>query len=148
MKTLSMDLRTRVLDAQKEGLPNSQIALRFKTSLFTVKRWLKRHRETGSISPLPRPGRTPAIDPQAQSLLKEWVEEQNDSTLEELRERWAEHGYPVARSTVDDWLGRLGLSRKKNDARRRTGASGHPRTAPAMAANGRRHSGRAAGVSG
>lgn len=148
MKTLSMDLRARVLDAQKEGLPKSQIALRFKTSLSTVKRWLKRHRESGSIAPLPRPGRTPTIDQQAQALLKEWVEEQNDLTLEELRERWAEHGFPVALSTVDDWLGRLGFSQKKNDARQRTGASRYPGTAPAMAANDRRRSRRAAGVSG
>ena len=119
MKTLSMDLRTRVVDAWKEGISKTQIALRFKSSLSTVKRWLKRHEETGSVAPLPRPGRTPGIDLKARALLKQWVEEQNDLTLEELRERWAEHGYSVACSTVDAWVNRLGLSRKKKRCARR-----------------------------
>jgi transposase len=76
--------------------------------------------KTGSLAPLSPPGRTPKIDERARELLRQWLAAENDLTIKELRERWSEHGYPVAASTVGEWLARLKLSYKKNDARQRT----------------------------
>jgi transposase len=110
---LSVDLRKRVLDDHQAGLPNTKIADKYSVGRSSVERWIARFKKTGSLEPLSPPGRTPKIDEHARDLLRQWLAEENDLTIEELRERWREHGYPAASSTVGDWLVRLKLSHKK-----------------------------------
>ena len=133
MNVLSMDLRKRIVAAREEGCTLDQIAAQLRISVPSVKRWLRRYRETGSLDAYPTPGRKPFIDARATALLRQWLEADNDLTLEELRLRWHEHGYPVVRSTVDAWLTRLKITRKKNNARHRTGSPRRPRPTPSMA---------------
>jgi putative transposase len=110
---LSVDLRKRVLDDHHAGLSNTRIAEKYSVGRSSVERWIARFKETGSLEPLSPPGRTPKIDEHARDLLRQWLAKENDLTIEELRERWSEHGYPVASSTVGEWLERLRLSHKK-----------------------------------
>jgi transposase len=84
MKPYSKDLRIRVLAAVDRGTPREEVAKTFSVSMPSIKRWLKRRRETGDVSPEPIPGRTPVNKGAA---LKEWLpehlEENPDLTLAE-----------------------------------------------------------------
>jgi transposase len=69
MKPYSKDLRLRVLSAVDAGTPREQVAKTFSVSMPTLKRWLKRRRETGDVEPRAIPGRPSGKG----TLLKEWL---------------------------------------------------------------------------
>ena len=56
MKPYSKDLRLRVLTAVDDGTPREEVTRTFSVSVPTIKRWLKRRRETGDVEPKPYPG--------------------------------------------------------------------------------------------
>jgi transposase len=90
MKPYSKDLRLRVLSAVDAGNPREEVAKTFSVSMPTIKRWLRRRKETGDVKPKPIPGR-----PSRKGvMLKEWLPnhlEANDNlTLEEHREAFEE----------------------------------------------------------
>jgi transposase len=68
IKAYSKDLRLKVLDAVDREMPRKQVALIFGVSLPSIKRWLKRRRESGDVEPSPglvlRPERVKARDRQ------------------------------------------------------------------------------------
>lgn len=148
MNVLSMDLRKRIFAARQEGCTQAQIAAHLRVSVSSVKRWLRRLRETGTLDARPSTGRKPRIDASATALLGRWLKEENDLTLAQLRQRWQEHGYPVSLSTVDAWLKRLKITRKKNDARRRTRAPGRSGPTKGVAGGYGRHRSRTPGFPG
>jgi transposase len=45
-----------VLEAVDRGTPRAEVVRVFQVSLPTIKRWLRRRRETGGLAPSPRPG--------------------------------------------------------------------------------------------
>jgi transposase len=101
MKPYSKDLRLRVLSAVDAGTPREQVAKTFSVSMPTIKRWLKRRKETGDVEPRAIPGRPSRKG----KMLKEWLPhhlEANDGlTLEEHSEAFEEHfGQRVSTSTV------------------------------------------------
>jgi transposase len=101
MKPYSKDLRLRVLSALDAGTPREQVAKTFSVSMPTIKRWLKRRRETGDVEPRAIPGRPSRKG----TLLKEWLphhlEANDDLTLEEHREAFEEEfGEEVSTSTI------------------------------------------------
>ena len=101
MKPYSKDLRLRVLSAVDAGKPREEVAKTFSVSEPTIKRWLKRRRETGDVEPKPIPGRPPRKG----TVLKEWLpkhlEANDDLTLEEHSEAFEEEfGQRVSTSTV------------------------------------------------
>ncbi len=53
MKPYSKDLRIRVLAAVDRGVPREEVAKTFSVSVPTIKRWLKRRRETGDVEAKP-----------------------------------------------------------------------------------------------
>jgi transposase len=103
MKPYSKDLRLRVLSAVDSGKPREEVAKTFSVSMPTIKRWLKRRRETGDVEPEPIPGRPPRKG----AMLKEWLPKHlqaNDDlnlTLEEHRQAFEEEfGEEISTSTV------------------------------------------------
>src|SRR5215210_4616857 len=104
MKPYSKDLRIRVLAAVDRGVPREELARTFSVSAPTIKRWLKRRRETGDVEAKPIPGRPPVKG--AALKLKGWLpshlRENDDLTLEEHREasEEARGGMTVWASTV------------------------------------------------
>lgn len=87
MKTLSIDLRTRILASYdaKEGT-RDQIAKRYKVSLGMVKKLLQQRRDTGDIGPRHHcAGRKPKILEHHRKKMKRLLKKQPDMTLEELR---------------------------------------------------------------
>jgi transposase len=108
MKPYSKDLRVRVLAAVDRGVPREDVAKTFSVSMPTIKRWLKRRRETGDVQPRAIPGRPSRKG----EMLKEWLpkhlEANDDLTLEEHREAFEEEfGEEVSTSTIGRAIARL-----------------------------------------
>ena len=108
MRAYSKDLRLKVLAAVDRGVPRKEVARIFGVSLPTIKRWLKRRRETGGVEPKPIPG-PPA---RKGTLLEDWLPTQlkdnSDLTLEEHCEAFEEeHGVKVSTATMSRRIRRL-----------------------------------------
>ena len=114
MKPYSVDLRERVLAAVDRGTPRAEVCAAFAVSEPTVRRWLRRRRETGGVAPtVPRNRPAPKG-----SALRAWLPERlgvaSDATLSELvRDFAAESGVAVSTATVSRAITRLGWTRKK-----------------------------------
>ena len=70
MKPYSKDLRMRVLAAVERRMPRKEVAETFGVSEPTIRRYLKRRRETGSVDARPASG-PPAPKGRAQAYLEE-----------------------------------------------------------------------------
>src|SRR3954469_20951521 len=93
MKPYSKDLRIRVLAAIDRGVPREEVARIFSVSVPTIKRWLKRRRETGHVEAKPIPGRPSVKGVALEGWLPSHLRENDDLTLEEHREAFEEaHG--------------------------------------------------------
>jgi transposase len=90
MHAYSRDLRLKVLSAVDRGIPRKQAVEVFDVSLATIKRWLKRRRETGDVEAKPLPGRRSVKG----VALREWLPAQlsanPDLTLAEHCEAFEE----------------------------------------------------------
>src|SRR5690349_11339897 len=112
MKAYSVDLRRRVVEAVEAGMSRPEAARVFQVSVATIKRYLKRRRETGSLAPGRSPGRPPEIGPDAYAAL---VAARPDDTLAQHAATWrAEQGAAVSLWAVDRALGRARITRKKS----------------------------------
>ena len=108
MKPYSEDLRLRVLAAVDHGTSRDEVSRTFSISLPTIKRWLRRRRETGGIEPKPIPGRPSVKGVALVGWLPSHLRENDDLTLEEHREAFEEaHGVAVSASTVGRAISRL-----------------------------------------
>lgn len=118
MRAYSKDLRLKVLAAVDRGMPRAAVVGAFSVSPATVKRWLKKRRETGDVEPEPIPG-PPA--PKREALLAALPAQAKanpDLTLAEHRELFEEeHGLGVSTATVSRAFGLLGLPLKKSPSR-------------------------------
>jgi transposase len=87
MKTLSLDLRERILAAYDAGdVTRLQVGRRFRVSEGMVKKLLQQRRRHGEIGPRHyRCGRKPRILPVYGERLRQLVHEKPDRTLAELR---------------------------------------------------------------
>jgi transposase len=115
MKPYSKDLRLKVLSAVDRGMPRGRVAEVFGVSVPTIKRWLKRRRETGGVEPKPVPGprahKAQALD----AALPAQARLNPDLTLEEHCELFEEtHGARVSTATMSRAFRRLGLPLKKS----------------------------------
>jgi transposase len=110
MKVYSKDLRLKVLAAVDRGVPREQVAKTFSVSMPTIKRWLKRRRETGDVEPKPIPGRPGVKGAALEGWLPSHLEKNDDLTLEEHREAFEEaHSgvMKVSSATVGRAIARL-----------------------------------------
>ncbi len=108
MKAYSKDLRVKVLDAVDRGMPRREVARVFGISLPSIKRWLKRRRESGDVEPSPIPG-PPATKG---VLLEQWLpnqlENNPDLTLAEHCEAFEEEsGVKVSTATMSRRISHL-----------------------------------------
>lgn len=109
MKPYSKDLRIRVLAAVDRGVPREEAAGTFSVSVPTIKRWLKRRRETGGVDAKPIPGRPRVKGAVLEGWLPSHLGKNHDLTLEEHREAFEEahQGTTVSASTVGRSIARL-----------------------------------------
>lgn len=120
MRPLSQDLRQRIITAQAHGEGTGEVCKRFGVSRKSVERFWKEHSLTGQCQPKKIGGYRRSRLEKHDRVLRRWIAAQPDLTLAELRQRCWEQ-LQVALGTTALWhrLERLGLSYKKNDARRR-----------------------------
>lgn len=112
MRTLSLDLRERILSAydRKEGT-REEMAARFRVSLGMVKKLLQQRRRTGSIAPRHHlAGRKPTILAVHRSQFRTLLQKKNDLTLNELR---AATGLNCSLQAINVVLAKMGLTYKK-----------------------------------
>lgn len=116
MKAYTLEFRQKILDVyDSEPISQRQLARRFQVAKSFVEKILKQRRETGSIAPKVRTQQTPSkLNREQLTVLVRLVEENNDATLEELRQLLAnETGVTVSTSTLDRMLKKLNITRKK-----------------------------------
>jgi transposase len=116
MKTYSRDLREKMLAAVDRGMPRKEAVYAFGVSPATLKRWLRRRRETGLVAPKKRPGMRPRIGAGADDRRALWhqLETHPEATMEEHRELWErERGVRVSVATMSRAIRRLGWSYKQ-----------------------------------
>jgi len=93
-KTLSLDLRERVVAAVSGGLSRRQAATRFGVSAASAIRWCQRERQTGSPASHKRGGdRWSARIDAHKALILSLVDTTCDITLKELQAQLAERGH-------------------------------------------------------
>lgn len=112
MKTISMDMRTRIVAANDQGNTTRQgVADRFGVSLAFVKKILSRRERFGTIAPFhDHAGRKRAISPEQENALRERLAAHPGDTLAELCDALGLACSPV---TVFYTLRRMKLTYKK-----------------------------------
>ena|SRR5215210_1336065 len=115
MKPYSKDLRLKVLEAIDRGMPRTEVAQIFGVSMPTIKRWLKRRRETGEeVDPKPNPGPPARKGVALEEALPSQVRANPDFTLQEHRQLFEEsYGISVSTASISRAFERLGLPLKK-----------------------------------
>ena len=115
MKAYSLDFRQKLIDLyEKGGISQRQLARRFCVATSFVTKILKQHKETGELSPKPRPGRPRKLKSEHLTAIQTLIEAQPDLLLSELSESLDQQfGMSVSQSTLSRTMKRLGLSRKK-----------------------------------
>ena len=123
-KSLSLDLRERVVAAVEAGASRRQAAAHFGVGVSSAIRWVWQWREHGSVAAKPQGGdrRSQRIEGHADFLLDQ-IDRAPDVTLEELQAMLGERGLAVGIGTLWRFFDRHGISVKKNRARRRAGAA-------------------------
>jgi transposase len=108
MNAYSKDLRLKVLSAIDRGIPRREVADLFGVSLSTIKRWIKRRRQTGDVNTHKIPGR-PSVKGKA---LRQWLPEQLNSNpdltlAEHCQAFFDESGVEVSEATMSRNIRRL-----------------------------------------
>jgi transposase len=115
MKPYSKDLRLKVLEAVDRGMPRREVAQIFGVSVPTIKRWLKRRRETGEVAATkPNPGPPARKGVALEQALPSQLRTNPDFTLEEHQQLFEEtYGISVSTASISRAFERLGLPLKK-----------------------------------
>ena len=115
MRAYSLDLREKIIESVKKGVPKSETARRFGVDRATVKRYCKRLDERGTLEPRKAPGKRPKLDENATRLLAEDLEARPWATHSQRAEfLLALSGVRVSEATVCRAVRRLRRSRKKD----------------------------------
>lgn len=134
MRTYSGDLRERIVAARELGHSAQEVARLFRVSKKSVERYWKKYLNTGAIEPKQRGGYRRSRLEEHDQKLRGWIKEKKDLTLAQLRERIARDlGITLGTTALWHRLERLGLSYKKNAARRRARPGGPPGRPPKLA---------------
>ena len=101
-RTLSVDLRQRVLDAVAAGATHREAGQRLSVSAASVSRWKAQQRASSTLAPKPRGGdrRSAGTDQHKQAIL-EALGPDKDRTLEEIREILAQQKIALGTSTLE-----------------------------------------------
>ena len=112
-KPYSEDLRRRVVGTIEDGTTIPEAAEQCGVSISSVVRFLKLHRETGSVTSAKFGGYKDFALAAHEDLVRKLVAEQPDITLAELEDRLAKKKITVGKSSISRFLQHLKLSFKK-----------------------------------
>jgi transposase len=118
MRAIPLPVRERIIHLYEQGKSTGEIAEFFGFCVAAVRRVRQQFKVRGTLQPQThRCGRKTLLTARRKARLEKLVVQQPDATLAELGTRMDR---PFGTSTMDLWLRRLGLTYKKNAARRRT----------------------------
>ena len=114
MKPYSEDLRLRMVQAVRDGMPKPAAARLFGVSLSSVKGYARIAQRGAALVPMKGGGRPPKTEETVRMLLEEDVQERPAGTVSERR-RFLERttGKSLSDSTVKRLLKRLGFRQKR-----------------------------------
>ena len=120
MKSYSVDLRERIVAARVRGDSAAEVAQRFGVSKRSVERYWNLQQQNGSVAGKRCGGYRRSVLEGHDERLRRWIEKEPGLTLAQLGERIRKQLHKSLGTTAL-WhrLERLGLSYKKNAARRR-----------------------------
>ena len=117
MKSIPVPIRKRILKLYEHGKETTEIASAFGFCVAAVRRVRQQFKERGTLQPQTHLcGRKTLLTAGRKACLQKLVAGRPDATLAELG---AGMDRPFRTSTMDLWLRKLGLTYKKNAARRR-----------------------------
>jgi transposase len=146
MKSIPVPIRARILKLYEHGKGTAEIASAFGFCVAAVRRVRQQFKARGTVAPQTHLcGRKTLLAGPRQARLHKLVADRPDATLAELG---AQLDRPFGTSTMDLWLRKLGLTYKKNDARRRAATSRRDRAQGALARTTGGRASRPAGVRG
>jgi transposase len=118
MRAIPLPVRERIIHLYEQGKSTDEIAAFFGFCVAAVRRVRQQFKARGTLRPQThRCGRKTLLTDRRKLRLEKLVAQQPDATLAELGTRMDR---PFRTSTMDLWLRRLGLTYKKNAARRPT----------------------------
>jgi transposase len=131
MRAIPLPVRQRVIQLYEQGKSTRDISEFFGFCVAAVRRVRQQFKQRGTLQPQTHLcGRKTLLTARRKARLQQLVAAQPDATLAELGARLDR---PFGTSTVDLWLRKLGLTCKKNTARRRAGPPRRGRTTGALA---------------
>jgi transposase len=131
MRAIPLPVRERIIHLYERGKSTAEIAEFSGFCVAAVRRARQHFKARGTLEPQTHLcGRKTLLTARRKARLQKLVATQPDATLAELGTRLDR---PFGTSTVDLWLRRLGLSYKKNAARRRAAPPRRGRTKGALA---------------
>ena len=131
MRAIPLPVRERIIHLYEQGKSTTEIAAFSGFCVAAVRRVRQHFKARGTLEPQTHLcGRKTLLTARRKARLQKLVADQPDATLAELGTRLDR---PFGTSTVDLWLRRLGLSYKKNAARRRAAPPRRGRTKGALA---------------
>ena len=117
MRSIPVPVRERIVQLYKQGKSTREVAAFSGFCVAAVRRVRQQFKVRGTLQPQTHLcGRKTLLTAARKARLQQLVTNQPDATLAELGTRLDR---PFGTSTVDVWLRRLGLTCKKNAARRR-----------------------------
>jgi transposase len=119
----SHDLRLRVMDAVRNGMPYEEVTRQFRVSNSSILRWVRRLRESGTYAALPMGGKKPFVLTEEQDWLLQRLAAKPDLTLREVLAELRDRGVEVSYFALWHIVRRAGLRFKKRPCTRasRTG---------------------------
>ena len=114
MNAYSLDLREAALAAVDRGVPRAEVTAAFGIAPATLKRWLRRRRQTGAARPRPIPGRPARLGGALDAGVEAQLRAAPDATIAEHCAAWERAtGEAVSPSTMRRAIARRGWTRKK-----------------------------------
>jgi transposase len=115
MRAYSLDLRNKIVEAVKCGVPKAEAARTFGVGISSVKRYVKMAEESLSLAPKKAPGKRKKLDERGMRLLEEDLESRPAAKLKERVEFlfWV-LAVRVSEATVCRMIRCLGYTRKKD----------------------------------
>ncbi|MCY3753740.1 MAG: helix-turn-helix domain-containing protein [Alphaproteobacteria bacterium] len=122
-RPVGQDLRRRAVAEVLEGRMSTRAAgRRFNVAASSVALWVKRYRERGHLRTDPRGVRPSVIDPERERIFRV-LEKRPDLSIRALQRALAAEGLVFGASTLQRFLKRHGLQRRRRVAWRRNPAS-------------------------
>lgn len=114
MRAYSLDIRERIVSCWQEGESKPSIAERFRVSLSSVKRYIRRFKTYGHVCPTEQRRMPGKLTKRLRKRLAKQVEEHPDYTLGQHAQLWYDkYKKQVSESCLSRALRRMGITRKK-----------------------------------